>query len=258
MNLRDLKYVVSVAETRHFGRAAQACFVSQPTLSGQIKKLEDELGVVIFERTNKRVDLTAVGAQIVAGARRVLEQADAIVQLADAHQDPLAGPLRLGIIPTLGPYLTPLLIRPLRERFPQMQLILSEEITDDLVERLRNRTIDAALLATPLPDSDGMVEQPLFEEPFWLAHPREDPVYTVEDIGLEELAKQNLLVLSDGHCLSQQVRDLCNLGERNGELEDFRATSLETILHLVSAGIGSTLVPALAVRAGWTTDMGVV
>ncbi|MEM7255313.1 MAG: LysR substrate-binding domain-containing protein [Pseudomonadota bacterium] len=255
MNLRDLRYVVTVAETKHFGRAAEACFVSQPTLSGQIKKLEEELGVVIFERTNKRVALTSVGAEIVAGARRVLEQADTLSQVARAHRDPLSGPMRLGVIPSLGPYLIPLIVKPLRERCPQMELVLSEELTVDLTDRLRRHAIDAALLATPLDEPDGLLEIPLFVEPFWLAHSVDDPIYHADEVTRSDLADMNILVLSDGHCLSDQVRALCDTHTTSAA--DFRATSLETILQLVAAGMGNTLVPALAVRGGWTTDMGI-
>jgi LysR family hydrogen peroxide-inducible transcriptional activator len=148
MNLRDLKYIVAVAETRHFGRAAARCFVSQPTLSGQIKKLEDHLGVTVFERTNRSVEVTPVGQAIIDRARLALEQAEAIEQLARAHQDPLAGPLRIGAIPTLSPYLMPLILVPLRRLYPQTRLVLSEEITDSLLA-LHHHEIDVALLATP-------------------------------------------------------------------------------------------------------------
>ena len=165
MNLRDLKYIIAVAESRHFGKAAERCFVSQPTLSGQIKKLEEELGVAIFERTNRSVEITPVGETIVAHARQIMEQADVIQQLARAHQDPLAGPLRIGAIPTLSPYLMPLILAPLKKLYPQMKLVLSEELTDTLIERLQNHEIDAALLATPVEEQD-LETLPLFDEPF--------------------------------------------------------------------------------------------
>jgi LysR family hydrogen peroxide-inducible transcriptional activator len=174
MNLRDLKYIIAVAETRHFGRAAERCFVSQPTLSGQIKKLEEELGVTLFERTNRSVEITPVGSVILTHARLILEQADLIQQLARAHQDPLAGPLRIGVIQTLSPYLMPLILMPLRKQHPQIKLVLSEEQTDALLERLRNHEIDAALLATPVTEQD-FESLPLFDEPFWIAYPRKHP-----------------------------------------------------------------------------------
>lgn len=259
MNLRDFKYVITVADTHHFGRAAERCFVSQPTLSGQIKKLEEELGVTIFERTKRSVEVTPVGAEIIALARRLLEQADAIEQLARAHRDPLAGPLRVGAIPTLSPYLMPLILRPLKSAYPQMKLVLSEEVTDTLVERLQNHEIDAALLATPVdaPDLDAM---PLFDEPFWLAHPRNHPLYDKDEITREDLESLDLLLLADGHCLAKQAMDVCGLADRRerGEMSDLRAASLETLLQLVGAGFGSTLVPALATGGAWMTGSGII
>ncbi|MGD8311861.1 MAG: LysR substrate-binding domain-containing protein [Gammaproteobacteria bacterium] len=259
MNLRDLKYVVAVAETRHFGQAAERCFVSQPTLSGQIKKLERELGVVLFERTNRSVEITPVGEDIVARARQILEQADVIQQLARAHQDPLAGPLRIGAIPTLSPYLMPLILVPLNKQVPQMKLILSEELTDILLQRLRSHEIDAALLATPVEEPD-LETLPLFDEPFWVAYPRGHAFYTRDRIALRDLHSENLLLLAEGHCLARQAMDVCRISERQarGELADLRAASLETLLQLVAAGYGITLVPALAMRGSWTTGSGVV
>jgi len=259
MNLRDLKYIIAVAETRHFGKAAERCFVSQPTLSGQIRKLEDELGVAIFERTNRSVEITPVGEEIVTHARQMMEQADAIVQLAQARHDPLAGPLRIGAIPTLSPYLMPLILEPLKKQLPQIKLVLSEELTDTLLERLRNHEIDAALLATPENDADLEV-MPLFDEPFWVAYPRKHDFYAKDRIGLRDLRNQNLLLLAEGHCLADQAMDVCRIKERQtrGEMADLRAASLETLIQLVGAGYGITLVPALALRASWMTGSGVV
>lgn len=259
MNLRDLKYIIAVAESHHFGRAAERCFVSQPTLSGQIKKLEQELGVAIFERTNRSVEITPVGEAILVHARQMMEQADVIQQLARAHQDPLAGPLRIGAIPTLSPYLLPLILRPLQKQHPQMKLVLSEELTDTLLQRLRQHEIDAALLATPVeePDLDAL---PLFDEPFWVAFPRKHPFYTKDKITLREVEQENLLLLAEGHCLAQQAMDLCHMKQRQtqGDMADLRATSLETLIQLVGAGFGITLVPALAMRGSWTSGSGVV
>jgi LysR family hydrogen peroxide-inducible transcriptional activator len=259
MNLRDLKYILAVAETRHFGKAAERCFVSQPTLSGQIKKLEDELAVTIFERTNRSVDITPIGEDILAHARLLLEQADAIEQVARAHQDPIAGPLRIGAIPTLSPYLMPLVLVPLKRRYSQMKLVLSEEITEALLSRLHRHELDAALLATPADDSD-LEQIALFDEPFWLAHPREHYLYAKDEISAEDLAEIELLLLAEGHCLTGQVMDICRLSERpqQGEMADLRAASLETLLQLVGAGFGCTLVPALAIRGGWMTDSGII
>ena len=259
MNLRDLKYIIAVADTRHFGKAAQRCFVSQPTLSGQIRKLEDELGVAIFERTNRSVRVTAVGEEILRHARQMIEQADAIRSVSAAQRDPLAGPLRIGAIPTISPYLMPLILVPLKQQHPQLRLVLSEETTERLLQRLHNHEIDAALLATEVKDRD-LKAIALFDEPFWIAYPRDHPFYLKEQITRKDLDNTELLLLAEGHCLAQQVRDLCHLQDREmgGEMADLRASSLETLLQLVGAGFGSTLVPALAMRGSWTTDSGVV
>lgn len=244
---------------RHFGRAAERCFVSQPTLSGQIKKLEDELDVVIFERTNRSVEITPVGEAILAHARLVLEQADAIEQVARAHQDPLAGPLRIGAIPTLSPYLMPLVLVPLKRTCPKLRLVLSEEITDSLLARLARHEIDAALLATRIDNTDFQAI-PLFDEPFWFAHPTHHPLNARDEITAQDLEGVDLLLLADGHCLTHQVMDVCRLAERptQGEMADLRAASLETLLQLVGAGFGCTLVPALAIRSGCMSDSGIV
>jgi len=259
MNLRDLQYIIAVAETHHFGKAAQRCFVSQPTLSGQIKKLEDELGVVIFERTNRSVEITHVGESILTHARQMMEQAEAIQQLARAQQDPLTGPLRVGAIPTLSPYLMPLILLPLKKQHPQMKLVLSEELTDTLLQRLHNHEIEAALLATPVEEQD-LESLPLFDEPFWVAYPREHPFYTKDKITQRDLDNENLLLLAEGHCLAKQAMDVCHLKERQakGEMADLRAASLETLIQLVRAGFGITLLPALAMQGSWATGSGVV
>lgn len=259
MNLRDLKYLIAVAETHHFGRAAERCFVSQPTLSGQIKKLEEELGVTLFERTSRSVEITPVGSTILEHARQMMEQADAIRQLACAYQDPLAGPLRIGVIPTLSPYLMPLILSPLKKQFPQLRLILAEEMTDTLLERLRNHEIDAALLATPVEESD-LETMPLFDEPFWVAYPRKHSFADKRKIVLADLVNENLLLLAEGHCLAQQSMEVCHIKEREaqGELADLRAASLETLIQLVGAGFGITLVPALAMRGTSKLGAGVM
>ncbi len=259
MNLRDLKYLIAVAETRHFGKAAERCFVSQPTLSGQIKKLEEELGVTLFERTNRSVSVTPIGEEVVNHSKLIMEQADAIQQLARAASDPLAGPLRVGAIPTISPYLMPLILVPLKRKYPQLRLVLSEEITDTLLERLRAHQIDVALIATPVDEQD-LAAIPLFEEPFWLAHPVDHALYYKDEITRRDLNTVDLLLLADGHCLTQQAMEVCRMSEANrqGEMADLRAASLETLLHLVGAGFGCTLVPALAVRGPWMTDSGIV
>jgi LysR family transcriptional regulator, hydrogen peroxide-inducible genes activator len=259
MNLRDLKYLIAVAETEHFGHAAAQCFVSQPTLSGQIKKLEEELGVVIFERTNRSVSITPIGSEIVKHAKLILEQADVIRQLAQAQRDPLAGALRVGAIPTVSPYLIPLILMPLKGQYPQMRLVLSEEITDMLTRRLLDHQIDVAILATAVKEPELEV-MPLFEEPFWLAHPRDHELYNKDEITRRDLNRLDLLLLADGHCLTDQVMEVCRVkeGMLDNEMADLRAASLETLLQLVGAGFGCTLVPALAVRGAWTTDSGII
>ena len=259
MNLRDLKYLIAVAETEHFGHAAARCYVSQPTLSGQIKKLEQELGVTLFERTNRSVSITPIGADIVRHAKLILEQADVIKQLAQAQRDPLAGALRVGAIPTVSPYLIPLILLPLKSKYPQMRLVLSEEITEMLTQRLLEHQIDVAILATDVKEPELEV-MPLFEEPFWLAHPRDHEIYNKEEITRRDLSHLDLLLLADGHCLTEQVMDVCRLkeGVADSEMADLRAASLETLLQLVGAGFGCTLVPALAVRGSWTTGSGII
>ncbi len=259
MNLRDLKYIIAVAETHHFGKAAERCFVSQPTLSGQIKKLEEGLGVAIFERTNRSVEVTPIGEEILVQARKMMEQADAIVQLAQAHQDPLAGPLRVGAIPTISPYLMPLILLPLRKQHPKMKMVLSEEQTDILLTRLHNHEIDVAILATAV-EQDDLQSMPLFDEPLWVAYPRKHAFYQKEKIRRRDVEKENLLLLAEGHCLADQAREICHLSDhkQQGEMTDLRAASLETLIQLVAADFGITLVPALAMRGSWTTGSGVV
>lgn len=259
MNLRDLKYLVAVADSCHFGQAAERCFVSQPTLSGQIKKLEEELGVILFERTKRSVKTTPLGDAIVAQAKQVLEQADALRQLAESHHDPLVGPLRLGVIPTLSPYLMPLILKPLNKRYPQIKLVLTEELTDTLLERLGKHEIDAALLATPVEDPD-FESLPLFDEPFWLVHPRSHPLSGKKTIVQADLDGADLLLLAEGHCLAEQAMQACHMQERSlqGDMADLRAASLETLLQMVAAGYGSTLLPALALKTTSARDRGVI
>lgn len=258
MNLQELRYLVALADTRHFGRAAERCFVSQPTLSMQIKRLEDELGVALFERGNRTVGITPIGEAILARAQQILLQADNIRELARAHRDPLAGHLAVGVIPTLSPYLLPLILAPLQRDYPLLKLVLSEETTANLLARLRAHEIDAALLATAV-DESGLDSWPLFLEPFWLAFPGSDPLSTRDEIGRADLEQVNLLLLAEGHCLARQAMEVCGIDDRNraGDMADLRASSLETLLQLVAAGFGSTLVPALALRGTWTTDAGI-
>jgi len=247
MNLRDLQYLVTVAETLHFGRAAQRCFVSQPTLSGQIKKLEEELGVSLFERSNRKVSVTPVGAEIVLHAQRILGEMDTIKQIGLSQQDPLAGQLRLGAIPTLCPYLIPFIAPAITKELPKVELSFAEELTHNLLDKLRRHELDAGFVATNVDDSDLTVV-PLFREPFWLATPKSHPLNKKTNLDYKDLHGLEVLLLADGHCLADQVMELCCLdtASSTANVGDFRATSLETLLQLVSAGHGSTLVPALA------------
>ena len=245
MNLRDLRYLVALAEHRHFGRAAAACFVSQPTLSTQIRKLEDELGVTLVERAPRRVLLTEVGAEIAQRARAIVHDVDQIKAIARRTQDPESGTLRLGLFPTLGPYLLPHVMPLLRERFPRLELLLVEEKTPVILKQLQEGRLDAGILALPIHDEQLHTEF-LFEEPFMLAVPRQHPLAARQTLKLGELAEQRLLLLEDGHCLRDQALDVCHMagaGER-----DFRATSLETLRQMVAANVGITLLPVLAVQ----------
>ncbi|MBV1932442.1 MAG: LysR family transcriptional regulator [Porticoccaceae bacterium] len=259
MNLKDLKYLVAVADTQHFGHAAKRCFVSQPTLSGQIKKLEEELGVTLFERTKRSVQTTPLGDSIVAQAKLVLEQADALQQLAQSHKDPLVAPLRMGAIPTLSPYLMPLILKPLKKQYPQLKLVISEEFTDTLLLRLGKHEIDAALIATPVEDPD-FESIPLFDEPFWLIHPRSHPFSSKKKIIQADLDNADLLLLAEGHCLAEQAMQVCHMQERDiqGDMADLRAASLETLLQMVAAGFGSTLIPALAMKTASAKDKSLI
>ncbi len=246
MNLRDLRYLVALAEFRHFGRAAQACHVSQPTLSTQVRKLEEELGVALVERAPRHVMLTPVGVDIVERARRVLADVEQMRETARRTTDPEAGSVRLGIFPTLGPYLLPHVVPRIRARFPRLELLLVEEKTEALLGMLRAGRLDAAVLALPLHE-DWLETEFLFEEPFMLAVPDSHPLASHRNLILSELADQHLLLLEDGHCLRDQALEVCSLAGA-GEKEGFRATSLETLRQMVAAGVGITLLPMLAVK----------
>ena len=246
MNLRDLKYLVALADQRHFGKAADACFVSQPTLSTQIRKLEEELGVALVERAPRKVMLTPAGQDVVQRARRIVADVDEMREAARRSQDPEAGSLRLGVFPTLGPYLLPHVVPQLRERFPQLELLLVEEKSDVLLQRLREGKLDATLLALPLHD-DQLHAEFLFEEPFLLAAPRGHALASAKSLTMDQLSDETLLLLEDGHCLRDQALDVCRLSGAR-EKSGFRATSLETLRQMVAAGVGVTLLPALSVH----------
>lgn len=246
MNLRDLRYLVALADHRHFGRAAAACFVSQPTLSTQIRKLEEELGVALVERAPRKVMLTPIGAQVADRARRIVADVEQMKELARRSMDPEAGSIRLGLFPTLGPYLLPHAVPLLRERFPQLELLLVEEKSDVLLSRLRDGRLDAAILALPV-EEDTLHAEFLFEEPFLLAVSDRHPLASREHLSLQELSSQKLLLLEDGHCMREQALDVCRLSGA-GEHAEFRATSLETLRQMVAANVGVTLLPTLATK----------
>jgi LysR family hydrogen peroxide-inducible transcriptional activator len=248
MNLQELRYLVAIAEHRHFGRAADACNVSQPTLSSQIRKLEEELGVTLLERTNKRVVLTPVGSQILGHAQRALAEAGQMEAVARAARDPLVGALKLGAIPTLAPYLMPLILKPLKQAYPGLTVELWEDQTRSLIDGLRNHRLDAALLATA-PDSPEITEIALFDEPLVAALPAEHRLARSKSVAESALTTE-LLVLADGHCLANQALAACGSkhgpGSRLGLQGAMQAASLETLVNLVAAGYGTTLIPALA------------
>ena len=247
MNLQEIRYFVAVAEHRHFGRAAETCNVSQPTLSSQIRKLEEELGVTLLERTNKRVDITPVGSQILIHAQRALAEAGQMEAVARVAHDPLVGPLKLGAIPTLAPYLMPLILRPLRQTYPGLTVELWEDQTRSLIDGLRNHRLDATLLATPA-DAPEITEIALFEEHLLAALPLDHRLAGEESVSEEALADE-LLVLADGHCLANQALAACGAKDgaaRSGLQGSMQAATLETLVNLVGAGYGATLIPALA------------
>jgi LysR family transcriptional regulator, hydrogen peroxide-inducible genes activator len=255
LKLKDLRYLVALADTRHFGRAAERCFVSQPTLSTQLKKLEDYLGVQLIERQPKRVALTAAGEAIVARARRILEASDEVVTLARAHRDPLAGALRIAMLPTIGPYVLPRVVRDIRKALPRLDLRLYEYPTAAMLTRLRAGEIDLGILALPV-DLDGLEARALYDEPFMVAVPATHPLAKRDSIRVQDLHDETLLLLEDGHCLRDQALEVC--GEVGvHEKQDFRATSLETLRQMVATGAGVTLLPELATLGAYRHARGV-
>lgn len=258
MTLTELKYIVAVARQKHFGHAAEACFVAQPTLSVAIKKLEDELGVVIFERGGSEISMTPLGAQIVAQAERVLEQTAAIKEIAKQNKDPLAGPFRLGIIYTIAPYLLPPLVKAMIKHVPQMPLVLQENFTVRLIELLRQGELDAAIMALSF-DDHGLVVQPLYDEPFVVALPKHHPWADRASIAAEDLKSETMLLLGTGHCFRDQVLEVCPEMSRfsttgDGIARTFEGSSLETIRHMVASGIGITVLPKASVPAVQARD----
>ena len=250
LKLKDLRYLVAIADTRHFGRAAERCFVSQPTLSAQLKKLEEYLGVQLIERQPRRVTLTEAGEEIVARSREMLQTGEEVLELARSHRDPLAGRLRVGLIPTVGPYLLPLVAQAARKALARLTLLLYEYRTEPLLEKLRAGELDLGILALPV-DTDGLQRRDLFDEPFLLALPREHRLARRATLRIDDIAQEPLLLLEEGHCLRDQALAVCNRAGAQ-ESQDFRATSLETLRQMVASGAGITLLPELACRAELT------
>ncbi|MDP9012776.1 MAG: LysR substrate-binding domain-containing protein [Pseudomonadota bacterium] len=254
MNLKDLKYLVALADTGHFGKAADRTFVSQPTLSAQLKKLEEYLGVKLVERQPKNAQLTEVGKQIVVRARRMLDEGDEIIALARNNSDPFAGKLKLALIPTIGPYLLPRVMQKIRKALPHLGLMLYEHQTEPLLKRLRDGEIDLGILALPIMQ-DGLEARELYEEAFTVALPNNHSLAAKSSIKVQDLKGQTLLLLEDGHCLRDQALEVCSRLEIR-EAEDFRATSLETLRQMVVAGLGITLLPETAVESPFGSQRG--
>lgn len=254
MNLRDLDYICAVAEHKHFGRAAEACHVSQPTLSGQIKKLEGELGVDLFERSHKGIRITAIGSEIILIAREAKDAARRIKAVAASAQDPLAGNLSLGLIPTIAPYLIPLFVGKLTRQLPNMSMTYREDITERLTESLLSGDLDMAILATP-PEEDTLTAIDLYSEPFWLIFPESHELCELDEASMADVKQDDVLLLTEGHCFRDQALSICRPAHHRRR-QSLRATSLETLINLVASGQGVTLVPALAMRGGWSSDLG--
>ena len=247
MTLQELKYLVALADHGHFGRAAEACFITQSTLSTQIKKLEDFLGVTLFDRSLKRVTPTPIGREILQAARNIVEESERIRELAKHAQDPMARTLHLGVIPTLGPYYLPHALTLVHRKHPGLRLLLREEMTPQILEHLVDGRLDAGLLALPVTD-DSLRVEPLFYEPFYAALPAGHALARQSVLKVSDIMKEKLLLLDEGHCLRDQALDVCGTGSRGRE--EVRATSLETLRQMVAMGLGLTLLPALAVDAG--------
>lgn len=248
MNLRDLEYLVSVAKYKHFGEAARKCFVSQPALSMQLKKLEEELEVQIFERSNKIIMVTRVGQKLIDKANEILQNATEMMDIAKNSHAPLAGEMRIGAFPTLAPYFLPKIIPKIIKKLPKLKLLLLEEKTEILIENLKKGQIDAAFLATPLPADDHSLSiKELFCEPFYLAVAHNHHFAKLASINQTDIKDETLLLLQEGHCLRDQALEICSMMGAS-ENQDFRATSLETLRQMVAGNVGITLIPQLAIQ----------
>jgi LysR family transcriptional regulator, hydrogen peroxide-inducible genes activator len=251
MTLQELRYIVALADTGHFGKASEACYISQSTLSTQVKKLEDFLGVMIFDRSLKQVTLTPIGREIISSARLILDEANRIRELARLTSDPMERTVNLGVIPTLGPYYLPHVLTLLHGKYPKLRLLLREEMTPHVLAHLTDGKLDAGLLALPINDNNLEVV-PLFKEPFLAAVPAQHKLAQAREIKISELAQAGLLLLEEGHCLRENALEACHLdGLQN---EEISATSLETLRQMVGMGLGVTLIPALA-NGGTTADV---
>ena len=245
MKLKDLEYLVAIDEERHFNKAAERCFVSQPTLSGQLKKLEEELNILLVERTNRQVQMTEVGKAVANQARRILVETQVLKEIAHSYQDPMAGELHIGLIPTVAPYLLPLIMPALKKHYPKLKLWLHEHQTKILLDKLRNAELDLLILALPV-HTNEFADVDLFQEPFWLALPSDEDLVLKKKISLPDLNKREMLLLEEGHCLRGQALDVC-FSAGATEYGTFQATSLETLRYMVAEGIGMTLMPELAI-----------
>ncbi len=244
MNIRDLKYLVALADHGHFGKAAESCFVSQPALSMQIMKLEESLGIRLLERTNKSVLFTEPGILIVDRVRQILNQIEEVREIAKSAKDPYSGELKIGVFPTLAPYLLPLIVPKLTKEYPKLSFYLVEEQTSLLIEKLKQGNIHAAILSLPVLEK-SFSSALLFEEEFLLAIPTSHPLAKLKAVNQQDLDNKNLLLLEEGHCMRDQALSLCQKMQAH-ETQNFRGTSLETLRHMVTAGVGITLMPALA------------
>jgi LysR family transcriptional regulator, hydrogen peroxide-inducible genes activator len=252
--LRQLKFLVALADRRHFGEAAEACFVSQSTLSAAIQELEETLGVVLFDRTRRSVAPTGIGLEIAERARAILRQAEDIVDIALAAHDPFSGPLRLGVIPTIGPFLLPRVLPKLREAAPELKLYLREEQTARLLERLQAGQLDAAVLALPVALGEAESED-VAVDPFFVVCPRDHRLASLTEVHPSDMATDDLLLLEDGHCMREHALAACRLegARRNASLQ---GTSLHTLVQMAASGLGVTLVPEMAIASGLIAGLG--
>lgn len=248
MNLKDLKYLLALAEYRHFGKAAKACSISQPTLSIQLKKLEQSLGIQLFERGQKRVLITAAGMRIVEQVKQVVSGVHELERLAKLAKDPFSAELRLGLIPSVGPYLLPHILPIIKQQFTKLSLYLYEDKTDRLLTQLNQGVLDVIILALPV-QHKGMQCKTLFKEPFFLVMPTSYSLHYSKELHLKDLNDENLLLLEEGHCLRDQALEVCCKKSNLKEKMNYRATSLETLRHMVASGAGITLLPLLALEA---------